>query len=343
MCTKTTIIRMRYFSILWLLALLVFINISCSRKSKIDTDTVILNQEFKYFHEDLFAISPDQIWDNIDKLEEKYPVFFNVFNHAVISIGGTNQFDYDRKLARFITNPDIISAYSDVNKLFKPFPYKNEITNSFKRYKYLFPDALIPDIYTHISGFNQSIVVDSAYLSISLDKYLGSDSKYYYMLRTQNYLKQTMYPDKIPTDVMWAWISTEFQPQDNKKTLLSEMIYYGKLYYLMYELFPDTPDSIVWGMPAEKLKWCSKNEKYMWMYLIEHKQLYSSQYKDIIRYIDNGPFTSCFSQESPARTGQWLGYRIVNSYMQKNKGVTIQQLFENNNAQDILQTSKYKP
>ncbi len=327
----------------WLsMGLLLFVLMSCHRIDKVDVEAIELPQEFKYFQEDLFAIPPDDVWGHVDAMLDKYPEFFPVFNMAVISIGDMTQFDYDRKLARFLSDPDMRMVYAQTQDLFMPFQQKESIHKAFKRYHYYLPEAVVPAVYTHISGFNQSVVVDSTYLSIALDKYLGVQSKYYQMLRTQQYLRQNMHPAKIPTDALWAWLTTEYPDEQDNPSLLDEMVYYGKLHYFMDALFPDTPDSLRWGMPDAKLKWCERNERHMWTYLIENKLLYSTAHKDIVRYVENGPFTSSFSKESPGRTGQWLGYKIVWAYMHKND-VSLADLLAEEDAQKILQASKYRP
>jgi uncharacterized protein YjaZ len=59
-------------------------------------------------------------------------------------------------------------------------------------------------------------------------------------------------------------------------------------------------------------------------------------------FMVDGPFTSSFSQESPARTGAWLGWQIVKAYMKKNN-VSLKQLLDNVDSQEILEKSGYKP
>jgi uncharacterized protein YjaZ len=81
----------------------------------------------------------------------------------------------------------------------------------------------------------------------------------------------------------------------------------------------------------------------MWTYLAEHKQLYSTDRMSIKRYIDDGPYTASFSEGSPARTGIWLGWQIVRSYMKQNPEVKLADLLNNNNFQSILNQSGYQP
>ncbi len=316
---------------------------ACNSQTLVDTSNITIEQEFKRFEKDLFNIPTDSIWDYVPLMENKYPTFFNLFNTRVISIGPSTNFSYAEDLAYFLSDPDIHNTYQKVEKLFTPLFFERELHEAFKRYHHFFPETTIPDIYTHISGFNQSIIIDSSYLSISLDKYLGSNSKYYQMLRTPNYLSQTMHPAKIPSDVIMAFLMIEQPNNSEKQNLISEMVYYGKIHYAMEQILPNQADSLLWGMSDAKLNWAHKNEQSMWMYLIEHKQLFSSNHKDIIRYIDDGPFTAPFSKQSPGKSGRWLGYRIVKSYMEENKSTSLIELFNEKDHQKILNDSKYKP
>jgi hypothetical protein len=81
----------------------------------------------------------------------------------------------------------------------------------------------------------------------------------------------------------------------------------------------------------------------MWNYLVENKLLFSTKQMDIVRYIGDGPATNGFPVGSPARTGAWLGWRIIRNYMKKNPEVTLPELMANKNYQGILNASAYAP
>ena len=334
---------MRKINFLYVLITAFLLSGCSSNRWDIDISDVNIEQNFYRFDIELFSINQDSVWSYVPYFNEKYGTFFDLYNRGVINIGGSNQFNYADNLLKFITDPYISETYNVGNKLFKDNLFKQPINDAFKRYHYYFPDRIIPDIYTHISGFNQSMVIDSTYISISLDKYLGSNSKYYEMLRTPVYLRYSMNPDKIPSDVMMSWALTEFPFEPKNDNLSSHMIYYGMMHMFLDAMLPNTPDTLKWGMTAEKLKWCTKNDRQMWLYLIENKMLFNSSYKDIKRFIDDGPFTTPFSKQSPARTGRWLGYEIVKSYMKHHSKMTLKELMESNNYQEILNESRYKP
>jgi hypothetical protein len=305
-------------------------------QSKVDVDVV-------RFEQDLFSIPADSIWNYVPYMEKKYGRFYDLFNNQIIRIGGTNQLDYDQKLAQFLTDPDIRGAYEEVNKTFGKLTFIGEINDGFAHLKHYYPEKQIPKIYTHISGFNQSVVVDSGYISISLDKYLGSDHKYYQMLRTPLYLQKNMHPAKIPTDVMLAYGLTEFEYKPVIDNLLSQMLYNGKIHVFLDAMMPNAADSLKWGYSSKQMEWCKKNEKQMWVSMVDQKVLFSSSFKEINRYINPGPFTPAFPRYSPGGVGQWLGYRIVLSYLDNNPEVSLQKLMAENDYQKILNLSKYHP
>ena len=64
---------------------------------------------------------------------------------------------------------------------------------------------------------------------------------------------------------------------------------------------------------------------------------------EIKKYTSEGPFTAAFSKAAPPRIGYWIGWQIVRQYMNNNPEVTMQQLMDNNDAQQLLAKSKYKP
>ena len=326
------------------LLLMVFLLPGCSKKRwDIDVSQSKVEMKALRFEQDLFAIPVDSIWNYVPRLEKKYGRFYDMFNNQIIKIGGTNQLNYDQKLAAFLTDPDILGAYSEVQKNFNKLNFAGEINDAFAHVKHYYPEKITPQLLTHISGFNQSIVIDSGYISISLDKYLGVDHKYYQMLRTPLYVQKNMHPAKIATDVMLAYGLTEFEYKPATENLLSQMLYYGKIHVFMDAMMPNAPDSLKWGYSSKQLEWCKKNEKQMWVSVVDGKLLFSTSFKEINRYINPGPFTPAFPRYSPGGVGQWMGYRIILSYLENNPDVSLQRLMAENDYQKILNLSKYRP
>ena len=106
---------------------------------------------------------------------------------------------------------------------------------------------------------------------------------------------------------------------------------------------PDMEDTLKIGFTKKQVDWCEKHEKDIWGLLIKNKFLYSTELDVISKFTGEGPFTTGLAKESPARTGVWIGWRIVRNYMNKNSKITLEELMNENDAQKILSTSKYKP
>jgi len=62
-------------------------------------------------------------------------------------------------------------------------------------------------------------------------------------------------------------------------------------------------------------------------------------------YLNEAPFTPGLGEknESAPRLGIWTGWQIVRQYMENHADITLQQLMANNDAQTILNDSKYRP
>ncbi|RYD80660.1 MAG: gliding motility lipoprotein GldB, partial [Sphingobacteriales bacterium] len=70
-----------------------------------------------------------------------------------------------------------------------------------------------------------------------------------------------------------------------------------------------------------------------------------TEYQKIQVYLSDGPFTPGLGEnrESAPKLGVWTGWQIVRKYMKENPKITLQDLMADNDAQRILNLSKYKP
>ncbi len=297
------------------------------------------------FDKELFSINNNDTLKSITELSNKYPEFFDLYTYKVIQIGGIGDTLFFEGVKHFTTDTMILSVKKLVETEFSDFDdTEKQLNEAFKYFQFHFPEKEVPTIYTYISGFNQSVVTAENIIGISLDKYLGRDCKYYRLLNsTPQYKIMNMYKEKIVSDVAYAWGITEFEYTNKTTTLLDNMIHYGKLMYFVDALLPEMNDSLKIGYTGEQIEWCKRNEAQMWSQLIENKMLYSNKRMDIIRYINNSPTTSGFPLESPGRTGVWIGWQIVRTFMKKYPDITLSELMQNSNYQQILNDSKYFP
>jgi gliding motility-associated lipoprotein GldB len=310
---------------------------------KVDVSNISIHLKIKHLDADLLNLKADEIATAIPSLKNSYGDFFDIFTYQMIAIGGTDQSNFTQMLNSFITDTIVQQAKASVAQNIDTLRFRKELETAFKHYKYYFPEKEIPAIYTCISGFNQSIVVAQNLLGVSLDNYLGSQSQFYEKLGLPAYKRRNMRSEKLVPEMMQAWADTEWPRPDKENTLFSNMIQQGKVLYFLDAMFPEMNDTLKIGYAEKQMVFCRKNETKMWTYLAEHKMLFTTDRMSIKRFIDDAPYTASFSEESPGRSGAWIGWQIVRAYMKSHPEVKLPNLMNNPNFQEILNQSGYQP
>ena len=256
--------------------------------------------------------------ETLPQLKSKYPMLF------------PSQFD-DEEWIRLINDSIRVEINTEVGKKFgSTSKLENDIEMLVSRVKHYFPEEKTPRVITVINEvkIDKKVFYTNDLILISLDTYLGRNHKFYSGF--SEYQKDNLEPNQILPDLVTNFAYRKILPSQDK-SLISEMIYFGKLQYLKDILIPDVPNNQKIGYSDVKYKWCEENEAQIWAYFIEEKLLYESNLKSTQRFIEDGPFTNFgrpdIDRESPARVGQWVGWQIVKSYMENND-VTIDQLLK---------------
>lgn len=338
---------MRY-TIAIFLFLTVFCYVSCDNNTQHQVPKEVIETPFALkinrFDHDLFALKIDSGNGDLDKIANKYPDFFYLFTKQILNIGDSSNPQMPLVLNGFLKDQYINDMYDEVQQQYKDVSFFNkEFTDAFKAYHYFFPLLKIPEITYFVSGYNYANVTTQNTLAIGLEMYLGSDYKPYTLLEIPLYKQKLMRKEYIVVDALQAWISTEFENEQDYTSLLNQMLQRGKVLYALEKLLPNLNDTIKFGYTNEQLLWCQSNEPKIWSHFIEKKLLFAAFRGDSFKYINEGPFTAGFPRESPGKIGVWLGYQIIKKYVEQQPNITMKQLFENHNAQQILTSSKYKP
>ncbi|PKQ65157.1 gliding motility lipoprotein GldB [Labilibaculum filiforme] len=325
----------------FLILLFVFL-FSCKSGTKSpDVSNMELDVKIQRFEKELFAVKQDS---DLNQLRKRYPEVLQLYSNKVIALGDANDPDYMMYLNQFLSDSTMSQVADSVAEKFPNLEKEEkDLEQAFKYLKYYFPEKTIPNCYSQISGFNQSIVVAPNLIGISLDKYLGKDCVFYSYLGTPMYARKNMIPERIVQDVVLAYALTEFPFTPLKDDLISNMIYQGKIRYFLQAMMPEKNEADVMKYSQEELEWCKENDELMWGYIIEQKHLFISEYRTVIKYINDGPFTPGMPQESPSRTGIWIGLQIVKEYMATHQEITLKQLMTENDYAVILRESAYQP
>ena len=322
-----------------------FILFSCSHNPlKINVSDVSVDLRIKHLDADLQGMDNDRLKVAIPDLKKKYGEFFDIFTYQMIAVGGTDQENFPDLLYSFVSDTVLIrKLVPQVAEKIDTLRLRKELDLAFRHYKYYFPQKEIPVIYTCISGLNQSVVIANNLIGISLDKYLGSGSPFYVRMGLPVYKRRNMNQSRLVPDMMVAWVMAEWPKSNNANSMLSEMIQEGKQMYFVDAMLPELNDTLKMGYTKNQIDFCRKNEASMWTFLAEHKLLFTTDRMNIKRFIDDGPYTSAFGEQSPSRTGVWIGWQIVRSYMKQHPEVKLADLLANQDFQMILNQSNYQP
>ena len=147
----------------------------------------------------------------------------------------------------------------------------------------------------------------------------------------------------LSVDLISTLLFNYFRFDSKQNRLIDNMLHRGKVMFMLAVFMPERPLNDIIGYNTTQWNWAVKNEKEIWNTVVSQKDLFSSDLQLIRKYLNDAPFTSPVSQESPGRLGTWIGMRIVESYMNKNKEVTLQQLMQINDYQKLMEESGYKP
>ena len=295
------------------------------------------------FDQELFSINSQNIIQKSNKWDKDFEYFNKVFASQIIQLPSLDNQQYYDGLLAFTQNEDMREAYDSTALLFSDFSdVKNELELAFSRVKTDFPSYSIPDITTFFGGFNYVAIATDSTLVIGLEMFL--DNENYYSNLTHKYPKymhQQFKSENLTSVAVNGWLESEFPLSYGD--FLTQMIHYGKIKYVLNEFLVDEPSNIIMGYTLEQMEWCENNEFSIWKYLIEESLLYSKDQFVISKYMNPAPYSKGMPHDSPGQVAVWVGWKIVDEFMQNNSEISISELFEIKDAQYILNQSKYKP
>ncbi|MCC8424096.1 gliding motility lipoprotein GldB [Mucilaginibacter sp. UR6-11] len=338
------------FKQIYLIFIMGLLLAACGRSKKIDVSNIPIDVKIERFDHDFDGLRTKPMEQQAMLLLKKYGNFYRDYTEQILQAGSINDTGYFSVLRPVFKGRPYLDVKHDVDSVYpgKLEKQEAELTDAFRRIKYYYPQKRMPKVYAYFSGFKAQTAVGDGYFGIGLDLFLGANSRFYPALIEvfPHYISRRFTPDNITPRVIEGIAREDMFPEsDNDKTLLSKMVYNGKILYFMDQILPDTPDSTKIGYTTQQLAWCTDFKSTIWAYLLEQNLLYETDYQKIQTYISEAPFTPQLGSrnESAPKVGVWTGWQIVKEYMERHPEVTLQQLMANNDAQKILNDAKYRP
>ena len=205
-------------------------------------------------------------------------------------------------------------------------------------------------LFSFLSGFTYQCFLfddqDGEGIGLGLDLFLGNDFPYSKIDPTNpafsSYLTRSYTPEHIPRKIAEVLVE-DLLPPPAKNNLLHFMIREGKKLYCIDQILSFLPDTIVLQYSEDQLNWCQSNEVQMWDFFFEKDLFYDTDFRKINKYISPAPTSPGMPPESPGATANYLGWRIVQAYKARYKDLSLSDLLEIQDAQKILEDSKFKP
>ena len=321
-------------NILFSIACIVFI--SCSYKNCEDKNRVNNKIPLSFYHIEDTVYNLNS-FDDFNSFMAENPILSEAFFET------NNSSKKKEELFSLINNIYFDSLYFEVNNTFKSFnSKKKEFQNSFTRLKAILPQVNIPKITTIVSGFYNDVVVVDNNIIIGLDYFLDNDSRF----KPQDipdYILKRYSPDNLVPITMSVYCSqfNKTNPLDN--TMISEMLNFGKLYYLLETVLPCVSPYNLIGYSQEEWTLINQNEEIIYGVFVDRQLFFETNHLIKNKYLSERPKTFEISPNCPGRIGAWLGWKIIKSYMQNHPNITIQELLNNTNNKEIFFESLYKP
>ncbi|MDF3078117.1 MAG: gldB [Sphingobacteriaceae bacterium] len=323
--------------------------VACNTKNRVDVSDIKLDLKIERFDQDLSSLTPANLPTQAPILKKRYGAFYDDFMDKMINVGSTADTGYFANLRVVLANKGYKELKTSVEETFPNLePQQSQLEDAFKHVLYYYPKQRIPKLISFFSGFAVQTPIGNDYIGIGLDMFLGANSKFYPSLRATlpGYITRRFTPENIMPRVMEAYIREDMFPEpEGNSSLLSKMIYNGKIMYMMDAVIPDVADSLKIGYTTQQNQWSRDFEAGIWGYFLEQNLLYETDYMKIQMYLTDAPFTPGIGErnESAPKLGVWAGWQIVKHYMDNNPSVTLQQLMNESDYQMILNKSKYKP
>jgi hypothetical protein len=296
------------------------------------------------------ALQIEPLEDSISSIKSKTQLVNFLTHHPVLRdhffgrTGYPSDSIFINELYRRFTDPHIDTLLMETHSVFGDLAdLRKEFGQAFANINYYYPGFRPPKIQTIITGLETDLLVSDTLIVIGLDYYLGPGAKYRpntyeYMLR--RYKKDFI----VPSVLLLYGIDANFNKTEiTDKTVLADMIAYGKAYYFAKHMLPCVADSVFIGYTAGEMNGARQNEGQIYVRLIENEVLYSTSHQIKQHYLDERPKTLEVGEKCPGRIATWIGWQIVNAYAAHHQDKTLPQIMGVPQADTFFKTSKYRP
>jgi hypothetical protein len=172
----------------------------------------------------------------LQQMNTYFPTQTRTLIEDVIGLGQVNDPDINNKFLRFFQDSTLQAMLQAVQQQFADLDDINDdLTSAFERLKEELPSLRIPEVYTQIGTFDQSIIVGHRHLGISLDKYLGADYPFYHDHYSEKQ-RSMMVRSMIVPDCLGFYLMSLFPLQSDNSSQHDHDVYMGRIQWVVNEI-----------------------------------------------------------------------------------------------------------
>lgn len=331
----------------YFLLIIVLLAACSNNENKPDVSGIKVDVQIERFEPVFFSIDTGQVAAGLNSIAD-HP-FTNEFVEYILQAKLSHAAIYDPSRQVVI---DFLKSYRSIyDSIQKKYPkldwLEEELEEGFRYVKYYYPQYKVPKVITFIGTLDApGTVVTPDYLGIGLHQFGGKDFSVYQDPQVQqmypSYISRRFDKEYITANAMKAIADDIYPDKSVGRPLVEQMIEKGKVWYLVDHFLPEVPDSVKTGYTQKQLDWAAENEGEAWAFITKQENLFSIEPHVIQTYIGEAPFTQNMPESSPGNLGQWIGWRMIQQYAERNEKLTLQEILATP-ARTIFEGSKYRP
>lgn len=315
-----------------------------SRPSAPDVSKIPVKLELLRFEDAFFGLDTNHLEEALNEIDRKYPGFAKDF---LFNIMGTTPTTAVKDIKSFSNSYRLM--YDSAKISFAQLePIAQQVETGLKYVKYYFPNYSVPKkLVTFIGPINSygNIITTDA-LAVGLQLYMGRNYSLYATDMGQQlypaYLSRRFEKEYIPVNCMNNIIEDLYPNKSLGMALVDQLVETGKRQYLLDHFLPSLPDSLKLGYTQLQVTECFKNEANIWAFFIQNNLLYVTEPEITKEYMNEAPNTPALGSSSPGFIGKFVGWKIVQQYMDKHPDLDLAKLMETP-PKKIFEEAKYKP
>ena len=306
-------------------------------KAKLDITPEPYDLEFDRYEEVLFNLDTADFQAELMNVQDRYRVFLG---------GDLNNPDAVQYLKDFATDPFSITLYEKVKVVFSDLKQIEPVVEDvFAHFHHYYPEIELPKkAFTCITGIHPDeppVQIIDDQLVISLDWYLD-DEELYDQIGMPRYMSLRRNVSTLAKEVAEQLYMHYLYEWRKQGQIVGEMVFYGRRDFFVEAMCPELPDSVLLGYSSKQWQWAVENEGQVWADIVGNRRLYDASLDAYMMFFGDGPFTQAYSNNAPSRLGEFFGLNISRSYFSNNE-VSLQELMERKDLQNVFQDSGYKP